>query len=201
MAEKMRRQAAHLQSYIDRFRAKASKARQAQSRIKQLARMGDIAAAHIDTPFTFSFPTPSSFSDPLLVIDRAKLGYGPNAATNPILDKLTFSLRPDSRIGLLGRNGAGKSTLMKLLAGAITPVSGTREEGRNLKMGYFAQHQLEQLRPDESPLQHMIRQEGRTREQDLRSYLGGFDFRGDMVDAPCGRFSGGEKSRLALALS
>ncbi|MBK9624674.1 MAG: ATP-binding cassette domain-containing protein [Rhodocyclaceae bacterium] len=200
MAEKMRRQAAHLQSYIDRFRAKASKARQAQSRIKQLARMGDIAAAHIDTPFTFSFPTPSSFSDPLLVIDRAKLGYGPNAATNPILDKLTFSLRPDSRIGLLGRNGAGKSTLMKLLAGAITPVSGTREEGRNLKMGYFAQHQLEQLRPDESPLQHMIRQEGRTREQDLRSYLGGFDFRGDMVDAPCGRFSGGEKSRLALAL-
>ncbi|MBK9522373.1 MAG: ATP-binding cassette domain-containing protein [Rhodocyclaceae bacterium] len=200
LAEKQRRQAAHLQSYIDRFRAKASKARQAQSRIKQLARMGDIAAAHIDTPFTFSLPTPSSFSDPLLVIDHAKLGYGPTAATHPILDKLTFSLRPDSRIGLLGRNGAGKSTLMKLLAGAITPISGSREEGRNLKMGYFAQHQLEQLRPDESPLQHMIRQEGRTREQDLRSYLGSFDFRGDMVDAPCGRFSGGEKSRLALAL-
>ncbi len=196
LAEKQRRQAAHLQSYIDRFRAKASKARQAQSRIKQLARMGDIAAAHIDTPFSFSFPTPSSFSDPLLIIDRAKVGYGETA----ILDKLTFSLRPDSRIGLLGRNGAGKSSLMKLLAGEIQPQAGTREEGRNLKMGYFAQHQLEQLRPDESPLQHMIRQEGRTREQDLRSYLGGFDFCGDMVDAPCGRFSGGEKSRLALAL-
>ncbi|TBR08343.1 MAG: ATP-binding cassette domain-containing protein [Rugosibacter sp.] len=201
MAEKQRRQAAHLQDYIDRFRAKASKARQAQSRIKMLEKMGDIVAAHIDTPFSFSFPEPSAFSDPLMVIDRVKIGY---KNTAPILENLNFSLRPDSRIGLLGRNGAGKSTLMKLLAGDIQPLAGTREEGRNLKMGYFAQHQLEQLRPAESPLWHMIHQESamgkQTREQDLRSYLGSFDFRGDMVDAPCGRFSGGEKSRLALAL-
>ncbi len=201
MAEKQRRQAAHLQDYIDRFRAKASKARQAQSRIKMLEKMGDIVAAHIDTPFSFSFPEPSAFSDPLMVIDRVKIGY---KNTAPILENLNFSLRPDSRIGLLGRNGAGKSTLMKLLAGDIQALEGTREEGRNLKMGYFAQHQLEQLRPAESPLWHMIHQESamgkQTREQDLRSYLGSFDFRGDMVDAPCGRFSGGEKSRLALAL-
>ncbi len=211
LAEKQRREAAHLQSYIDRFRAKASKARQAQSRIKMLAKMGDIIAAHIDTPFSFSFPEPGAFSDPLLVIERASVGYkvgsGDTAQVQqarPILDNITFSLRPDSRIGLLGRNGAGKSTLMKLLAGSIQPLSGTREEGRNLKLGYFAQHQLEQLRPDESPLWHLIRQEPvlgkQAREQDLRNYLGGFDFRGDMVDAPCGRFSGGEKSRLALAL-
>ena len=195
LAAKQKREAAHLQSYIDRFRAKASKARQAQSRIKMLAKMGDIVAAHIDTPFSFSFPEPSGFSDPLLLLDDARVGYGDTV----IFDKLRFTLRPDSRIGLLGRNGAGKSTLMKLLAGELQPLAGVREEGRNLKLGYFAQHQLEQLRPAESPLWHMIKQEPRTREQDLRSYLGGFDFRGSMVDAPCGRFSGGEKTRLALA--
>ena len=196
LAAKQKREAAHLQSYIDRFRAKASKARQAQSRIKMLAKMGDIIAAHIDTPFSFSFPEPTGFSDPLLLVDDAKVGYGETA----IFEKLRFTLRPDSRIGLLGRNGAGKSTLMKLLAGELQPLAGSREAGRNLKLGYFAQHQLEQLRPAESPLWHMIKLEPRTREQDLRGYLGGFDFRGDMVDAPCGRFSGGEKTRLALAL-
>ncbi|MDP2811989.1 MAG: ATP-binding cassette domain-containing protein [Rhodocyclaceae bacterium] len=220
LAAKQKREAAHLQSYIDRFRAKASKARQAQSRIKMLAKMGDIVAAHIDTPFSFSFPEPTAFSDPLLLLDRARVGYDDASLCVPgtplarreaesrvcrdrgqvIFDNLNFTLRPDSRIGLLGRNGAGKSTLMKLLAGSLAPLSGTREEGRNLKLGYFAQHQMEQLRPDESPLKHMIRQEPRTREQDLRGYLGGFDFRGEMVDAPCGRFSGGEKTRLALAL-
>ena len=205
LAAKQKREAAHLQSYIDRFRAKASKARQAQSRIKMLAKMGDIVAAHIDTPFSFSFPEPTGFSDPLLLIDDAKVGYAtnPNAGTSGdtvIFEKLRFTLRPDSRIGLLGRNGAGKSTLMKLLAGELQPLAGVREAGRNLKLGYFAQHQLEQLRPAESPLWHMIKLEPRTREQDLRNYLGGFDFRGNMVDAPCGRFSGGEKTRLALAL-
>ncbi|MDP1734925.1 MAG: ATP-binding cassette domain-containing protein [Sulfuritalea sp.] len=208
LAAKQKREAAHLQSYIDRFRAKASKARQAQSRIKMLAKMGDIIAAHIDTPFSFSFPEPTGFSDPLLLVDDAKVGYdAPCVPGNPlrgqataIFEKLRFTLRPDSRIGLLGRNGAGKSTLMKLLAGELQPLAGVREAGRNLKLGYFAQHQLEQLRPAESPLWHMIKLEPRTREQDLRNYLGGFDFRGDMVDAPCGRFSGGEKTRLALAL-
>jgi ATP-binding cassette subfamily F protein 3 len=220
LAAKQKREAAHLQSYIDRFRAKASKARQAQSRIKMLAKMGDIIAAHIDTPFSFRFPEPTGFSDPLLLLDDAKVGYGqrrefaehcsappePAGCAKPavegrvVFEKLRFTLRPDSRIGLLGRNGAGKSTLMKLLAGELQPQAGVREAGRNLKLGYFAQHQLEQLRPAESPLWHMIKLEPRTREQDLRNYLGGFDFRGDMVDAPCGRFSGGEKTRLALAL-
>ncbi len=196
LAEKQRRQAAHLQKYIDRFSAQATKARQAQSRIKMLARIGEIAAAHSDSPFSFSFPEPAAFSDPLMQIEKAKVGYGDTA----LVDNINLTLRPGTRIGLLGRNGAGKSTVMKLLAGVITPSSGHREEGRNLKMGYFAQHQLEQLRPDESPLWHMIKLEPRTREQELRNYLGSFDFRGDMVDAPCGRFSGGEKSRLALAL-
>jgi ATP-binding cassette subfamily F protein 3 len=111
-----------------------------------------------------------------------------------------LTVRPGARLGLLGRNGAGKSTLIKLLAGEIAPLAGERREGRNLAVGYFAQHQIEQLRPDESPLQHLVRQEPQTREQELRDYLGGFDFRGDMVSAACGRFSGGEKARLALAL-
>ena len=196
LAEKQRREAAHLQSYIDRFRAKATKARQAQSRIKMLARMGEIAAAHVDAPFHFRFPEPAAFSDPLLLLEKAAAGYG----ATPLLADIHLTLRPDSRIGLLGRNGAGKSTLMKLLAGQMSALAGRREEGRNLKLGYFAQHQLEQLRPAESPLWHMIKLEPRTREQELRNYLGGFDFRGDMAETPCGRFSGGEKTRLALAL-
>ena len=196
LAEKQRREAAHLQSYIDRFRAKATKARQAQSRIKMLARMGEIAAAHVDAPFHFRFPEPAAFSDPLLLLEKAAAGYG----ERPLLADVTLTLRPGSRIGLLGRNGAGKSTLMKLLAGQLPALAGRREEGRNLRLGYFAQHQLEQLRPAESPLWHMVKLEPATREQELRNYLGGFDFRGPMAEAPCGRFSGGEKTRLALAL-
>jgi ATP-binding cassette subfamily F protein 3 len=199
-AEKQKRQRAHLQKYVDRFRAQATKARQAQSRLKMLERMGEIAAAHVDAPFSFEFPEPAAFSDPLLQLDDANVGYGGTA----ILERIRLTLRPGSRIGLLGRNGAGKTTLMKLLAGAaaggLAPLAGTREEGRNLKMGYFAQHQLEQLRPDESPLWHMIKLEPRTREQELRDWLGRFDFNGEQMEAPCGRFSGGEKSRLALAL-
>jgi ATP-binding cassette subfamily F protein 3 len=196
LAEKMRRQRDHLQKYVDRFRAQATKARQAQSRIKMLERMGEIAAAHVDTQFSFEFPPPAAFSDPLLELEDAKVGYGETA----LLDRVRLTLRPGSRIGLLGRNGAGKSTLMKLLAGDLKPMEGKRSEGRNLKLGYFAQHQLEQLRPEESPLWHMIKLEPQTREQELRDYLGGFDFRGPMAESPCGRFSGGEKSRLALAL-
>lgn len=200
LAEKQKRQRAHLQKYVDRFRAQATKARQAQSRIKMLERMGEIADAHVDSAFSFSFPEPVAFSDPLLELEDARVGYDKTA----LLERIRLTLRPDSRIGLLGRNGAGKSTLMKLLAGAysdgLSLMAGTRCEGRNLKLGYFAQHQLEQLRPDESPLWHMIKLEPRTREQELRDYLGGFDFRGAMAESPCGRFSGGEKSRLALAL-
>ena len=196
MFEKQQRERAHLESFVERFRAKATKARQAQSRIKALARMEDVSAAHVDSPFTFRFREPANAPDPLLDLREASVGYG----AQPILSNLELTLRPGERIGLLGRNGAGKSTLIKLLAGEIELLAGTRSEGKGLSIGYFAQHQLEQLRPDESPIQHMLRLAPQTREQELRDFLGGFDFRGDMVQTPCGPFSGGEKSRLALAL-
>ncbi len=196
MHDKQQREIAHLHAYVERFRAQATKARQAQSRLKALARMELISAAHVDAPFAFSFPAPEALSDPLLAIEDAKVGYGGTA----ILADVRLTLRPGSRIGLLGRNGAGKSTLVKLLAGQQSALAGRRIEGRHLKIGYFAQHQMELLRPDESPLQHLARQEPQTREQELRDYLGGFDFCGDRASAPCGNFSGGEKARLALAL-
>ena len=196
MFAKQQREIAHLHAYIDRFRAQATKARQAQSRLKALARMEEIAPAHVDSPFSSRVAAPAGISDPLLQLDQAAAGYG----GTPVLERLALTLRPGGRVGLLGRNGAGKSTLVKLLAGELRPMSGERREGRNLVVGYFAQHQVEQLRPDESPLQHLMRAEPASREQELRDYLGGFDFRGDMVMAPCGRFSGGEKARLVLAL-
>ena len=196
MHDKQQREVAHLHVYIERFRAKASKARQAQSRLKALARMELISAAHVDTPFEFRFREPEGFSDPLLALEEVAVGYG----DTPLLSGIRMTLRPGSRIGLLGRNGAGKSTLVKLLANEKSTLAGRCLPGRHLKIGYFAQHQMELLRPAESPLQHIVRQEPETREQELRDYLGGFDFRGAMVDAPCGNFSGGEKARLALAL-
>jgi ATP-binding cassette subfamily F protein 3 len=200
MFEKQQRERTHLESYIERFRAKATKARQAQSRIKALARMEEISAAHVDTPFSFRFADPGHMPDPLLLVEQARLGYRSNEDETTILDRIMLTLRPGERIAFLGRNGAGKSTLIKCLAGELLPLSGRRIEGKGLSIGYFAQHQLELLRPDESPLQHITRQDPGAREQDLRDYLGGFDFRGPMVDAPCGRFSGGEKARLVLAL-
>ena len=187
---------AHLNSFINRFRAQATKARQAQSRIKMLERMETVAAAHVDSPFHFVFRKPSALPDPLLSIEKASAGY----VDRNILDNITMTLRPGCRIGLLGRNGAGKSTLIKLLAGAIEQQGGQRKDAKALNIGYFAQHQLEQLRPDESPLQHLVRLEPTTPEQELRDYLGGFDFRGDMASRAIEPFSGGEKSRLALAL-
>ncbi len=200
MYEKQQREIAHLHSYIERFSAKATKARQAQSRIKALARMEEVAAAHVDTPFTFRFREPKAGPDPLLTVHQAATGYGDKA----IVSNIKITVRPGERIALLGANGAGKSTLIKFLAGELKPLSGERLEGKGLAIGYFAQHQLEQLRPDESPLSHMIRLErdicGKAREQDLLDFLGGFDFRGQGALSPCGRFSGGEKSRLALAL-
>lgn len=196
MFEKQQRKMAHLQSYIDRFRVQATKARQAQSRIKALERMEMISAAHVDSQFNFEFRPPVSAPDPLLVLDNMTIGY----ADKPILSKVAFTIRPGERVGLLGKNGAGKSTLIKALAAELQPLSGKRVEGKDLNIGYFAQHQLEQLRPNESPLQHMLRLDPATREQEHLNYLGGFDFRGDMARAPCANFSGGEKSRLALAL-
>jgi ATP-binding cassette subfamily F protein 3 len=193
---RQQREVAHLHKYIDRFRYKATKARQAQSRIKALERMELVQAAHVESPFEFAFREPLAQPDPLLVLEDVAAGYG----AQPVLQRVALTLRPGERVGLLGRNGAGKSTLIKLLARELQPMAGRRTEGKDLNIGYFAQHQLEQLRPDESPLQHMLRLDPQTREQDHRNYLGGFDFRGDMANTPCGSFSGGEKSRLALAL-
>ncbi|HEX7952964.1 MAG TPA: ATP-binding cassette domain-containing protein [Burkholderiales bacterium] len=193
---KQQREIAHLQSFVDRFKAQATKARQAQSRIKALARMEKIAAAHVDTPFEFAFRKPAVQSDPMLDLDGVDAGYGDKA----VLRGIRMTLRPGTRLGLLGRNGAGKSTMMKLLAGALAPLAGQRVEGKGLQIGYFAQHQLEQLRPEESALWHLTRLSPKTREQDLRDFIGGFNFHGDQATDPVGPMSGGEKSRLALAL-
>ncbi len=194
--EAQQREIAHLTRFVERFKAKATKARQAQSRVRMLERMETVAAAHVDSPFHFSFRQPSALPDPLLSIENAAAGY----VDRNILQDVTLTLRPGCRIGLLGRNGAGKSTLVKLLAGAVAQQGGERREAKALRIGYFAQHQLEQLRPEESPLWHMQKLEPLTPEQELRDYLGGFDFRGDMATRAVGPFSGGEKSRLALAL-
>jgi ATP-binding cassette subfamily F protein 3 len=196
MYEKQQREIAHMTSFVERFRAKASKARQAQSRLKALDRLEHIAAAHVDAPFDFEFPEPDRAPDPLLTLEDATAGY----PGRPVLEGLQLSLRPGARLGLLGPNGAGKSTLIKALAGSAALLAGRRVAGHGLEIGYFAQHQVEQLRGDESPLRHLLRDDRKAREQDLRNYLGGFDFRGDMADAPVAPFSGGEKSRLALAL-
>ena len=196
MFEKQQRKVSHLQSYIDRFRVQATKARQAQSRIKALERMEMISAAHVDSQFNFEFRLPLAAPDPLLVLDEMAVGY----QGVPLIKDIVLAIRPGERIGLLGRNGAGKTTLIKLLAKELVPLCGKRVEGKDLKIGYFAQHQLEQLRLDESPLQHMMQLDPLTREQEHLNFLGGFDFKGDMARSPCLNFSGGEKSRLALAL-
>jgi ATP-binding cassette subfamily F protein 3 len=194
--ERQQREIAHLERFISRFRAKATKARQAQSRLKALDRMERISAAHVDAPFEFGFPEPARAPDPLLAIENAAMGY----AGRDVLQQVTLTLRPGTRLGLLGPNGAGKSTLIKALAGEIALAGGRRTEGRGLAIGYFAQHQIEQLRPEDSALTHLVREHPAAREQDLRDYLGGFGFRGSLAEAPIAPFSGGEKSRLALAL-
>ena len=194
--EQQQERVAHLQHYIDRFRAKATKAKQAQSRIKMLERMELLAPAHVDNPFRFSFRPPESLPSPLLRMEKVSAGYGDRL----ILDSIKLNLVPGSRIGLLGHNGAGKSTLIKLLAGTLAPRQGEVGLAKGVKLGYFAQHQLEFLRADESPLQHMARLAERETEQQLRDYLGGFGFQGDKVTEATARFSGGEKARLVLAL-
>lgn len=196
MYESQQQRVAHLQSFVDRFKAKASKAKQAQSRIKMLERMEMIAPAHVDNPFHFSFREPESLPNPLLKMEKVSAGYGDRI----ILDSIKLNLVPGSRIGLLGRNGAGKSTLIKLLAGELNPVSGKIGLAKGIKLGYFAQHQLEFLRADESPIQHLARLAPQEMEQKLRDYLGGFGFQGDKVTENTERFSGGEKARLVLAL-
>ncbi|MGG2142763.1 ABC transporter ATP-binding protein [Symbiopectobacterium sp. RP] len=194
--EHQQERVAHLQHYIDRFRAQATKAKQAQSRIKMLERMELIAPAHVDNPFRFSFRAPESLPNPLLRMEKVSAGYGDKL----ILESIKLNLVPGSRIGLLGHNGAGKSTLIKLLTGELAPLHGEIGLAKGVKLGYFAQHQLEFLRADESPLQHLVRLAERETEQQLRDYLGGFGFQGDKVTEVTERFSGGEKARLVLAL-
>jgi len=191
---------AHLQKYIDRFKAKATKAKQAQSRIKALERMELIAPAHVDNPFTFQFREPLALPNPLVMIDKASAGYGEGESAVEILAKIKLNLVPGSRIGLLGKNGAGKSTLIKLLAGELAALSGTVQLAKGVQLGYFAQHQLDTLRAEESALWHLQKIAPQQTEQELRNYLGSFAFHGDKVKEPVTTFSGGEKARLVLAL-
>jgi len=197
---RQQREIKHMESFVERFRAKASKARQAQSRLKALERMQRIAPAHVDSPFEFSFAQPLKLPRPLLTLEDQSAGYGARV----VLEHVKLTLSPGDRIALLGRNGAGKSTYMKLLAGELAALCGTRTEARDLRIGYFAQHQLEQLAPKESALQNLRRVgaalAARATEQELRDFLAGFGFRGDRVFEPVGPFSGGEKARLVLAL-
>ena len=200
MFERQQREIKHMMSFVERFRAQATKARQAQSRLKALERMERIAPAHVDSQFEFTFLAPQKLPRPLLTLEKQSVGYGERV----VLEGIGMTIAPGSRIALLGRNGAGKSTLMKLLAGELTAIDGKRAEARDLKIGYFAQHQLEQLSVDESPLDHLKKLGGeaaaRATEQELRNFLGGFGFSGERVFEPVGPFSGGEKARLVLAL-
>ncbi|MFQ1021745.1 ABC transporter ATP-binding protein [Avibacterium paragallinarum] len=191
---------AHLQKYIDRFKAKATKAKQAQSRMKALARMELIAPAYVDNPFTFEFREPLALPNPLLSMEKVSAGYENNGQTTEILKQIKLNLVPGSRIGLLGKNGAGKSTLIKLLAGEITALSGNIQLAKGVQLGYFAQHQLDTLRAEESALWHMQQLAPQQTEQQLRDYLGSFAFHGDKVNEQVAHFSGGEKARLVLAL-
>ncbi|MGH8809115.1 MAG: ATP-binding cassette domain-containing protein, partial [Noviherbaspirillum sp.] len=199
--EKQARQRAHLQSFIDRFKAKATKARQAQSRMKMLAKMEELAPLRAAAEFSFEFREPLSAPNPLLVMEDVNAGYRIEDQHDKIIvSGINFSLQTGQRIGLLGVNGAGKSTLVKTIAGELTTLAGDARFGKGLSIGYFAQHQVEMLRHDESPLWHMTRIAPTTREQELRNFLGGFNFGGDMVTSKIAPFSGGEKARLALAL-
>jgi len=194
--DKQQAQRAHMEAFVRRFAAKASKARQAQSRLKALERLQEIAPAHADSPFDFAFREAARAPNPLLHIREGRLGYGEKT----ILENIQLSLAPGARIGLLGPNGAGKSTLIKALAGSLAPAAGNWQRGEHLAIGYFAQHQLEALDAAASPLLHLKRIAPDEREQTLRDFLGGFDFRGTRCDEPTINFSGGEKARLALAL-
>ncbi|MDO9854120.1 ABC transporter ATP-binding protein [Glaesserella parasuis] len=186
----------HLQKFIDRFKAKATKAKQAQSRVKALEKMELIAPAYADSPFSFEFREPLSLPNPLLMMEKVSAGYGERT----VLQSVKLNLVPGSRIGLLGRNGAGKSTLIKLLAGEIQAQSGHTQLAKGVQLGYFAQHQLDTLRADESALWHLARLAPEKTEQELRNYLGGFAFHSDKVKQAVSSFSGGEKARLVLAL-
>ncbi|RZJ20578.1 MULTISPECIES: ATP-binding cassette domain-containing protein [unclassified Acinetobacter] len=195
--EKQLETRAHLQKFIDRFKAKATKAKQAQSRIKQLERMQELSAAHVDTPFTFSFREPTKMSSPLLQLEHADIGYGDKL----IVTNVNLQITPSSRIGLLGMNGAGKSTLIKSLVGDLKLLKGTRKDSELLNIGYFAQHQMDALDGSASPMLQLSRiADKKISEATLRAFLGSFGFSGERMDTPSEGFSGGERARLALAL-
>jgi len=194
--DKQQREIAHIQSYVNRFRAKATKARQAQSRIKALERMQLIAASHVNSPFHFQFKPCDKLPDQLLHLEKVSAGY----ADKIVLKNISLNILAGNRIGLLGYNGAGKSTLIKLLAGEINALEGDYTTAKDINIGYFAQHQLEQLDSQASPLLHLQRIDQKAAEKELRNFLGGFGFQGDMALTPVKTFSGGEKARLALAL-
>ena len=195
--QKQIKEAAHLTAFVDRFRAKASKAKQAQSRLKRLEKLPDLAPAHVDTQFTFHFEKPETLPYPLLALKESDCGYNSDAI---ILKEVALTLVPGSRIGLLGRNGAGKSTLIKSLAGELALQTGERYCAQELKVGYFSQHQLEQLHKTSSPIEHIIRAKPEITELQARSFLGRFGFSGDQALSPIDTMSGGEKARLVLAL-
>ena len=203
---KQQRQRAHLESFVNRFKAQASKARQAQSRMKALEKMEELAPLRAAAEFSFEFREPLAAPNPLLVMEDVNAGYhildehGDVVGDKTIVSNIKFSLQIGQRIGLLGVNGAGKSTLIKTIAGEIAPLTGDATVGKGLSIGYFAQHQVEMLRHDESPLWHLAKIAPTVREQELRNFLGGFNFPGNMVTSSIRPFSGGEKARLALAL-
>jgi ATP-binding cassette, subfamily F, member 3 len=194
--EKQQERIAHMQAYVNRFRAKATKARQAQSRLKALERMETIAPAHVDSPFQFSFFPPGKMSSTLVKLAQADIGYG----QPPVLSNVNFGVLPDTRVGLLGPNGAGKSSLIKTLAGNLPLLTGEYVKGENFSLGYFAQDQLEALDLGASAALHIQRLSPEVREQEVRNFLGGFGFHGERVFEPIRHFSGGEKARLALAI-
>ena len=191
---KQQREIAHMQSFVRRFKAKATKARQAQSRIKALERMELIAPAHIDSPFSFNIPETDKISNPLLTLEGAELGY-----TTSIVSDVKVSFRPGDRIGLLGVNGAGKSTLVKSLNGDIDLLDGLKREGKNLVVGYFSQHQVDDLDLQKNAIQHIQSIDEKATEAEIRNFLGGFNFRDNKAKDSIKNFSGGEKARLALA--
>jgi len=195
--QKQQKEVAHLTSFVDRFRAKASKAKQAQSRLKRLQKLPELAPAHVDSQFTFTFEQPETLPYPLLALKESQCGYDENTI---ILNSVALTLVPGSRIGLLGRNGAGKSTLIKSLAGEIKLLQGERYCAQELKIGYFSQHQLEQLHMSSTPVEHIIRAKNDMGEPQARTFLGRFGFSGDQALAQVQTMSGGEKARLVLAL-
>ncbi len=196
MFEKQARKISHMESYISRFKYQASKAKQAQSRIKALEKMQRIVPAHVGSPFSFEFKPCNRLSDPILKLENVKAGYGDSV----ILNDVNLDIAGGDRIGLLGANGAGKSTLVKTMATELAVISGNLLATKHLNIGYFAQHQMEQLDPKRTPMQHFNRLYPDMTTQEIRNYLGGFDFKGERVDEPVAPFSGGEKARLALAL-